>query len=226
MPWHKHALIVEPDACTGCLNCVSICQYNAYSISDGAKQETAKLRKHTFSNFLINNLLLISGLVMIFSGLVLQIGFHMGGHDRHRISAHDVQTKSIHYERLSDIDTSKIVCGFNYSTWSAIHKFVVVFFSLLMICHTYVHWRWYKGVITKHLIGKNRRVIILSILFLLVAITGFIPWFIDLSGGSSIIRKLFIEIHDKLTFILIIFLVLHFVKRAKWFATTYIKLKT
>ena len=34
LPWHKHALIVEPDSCTGCLNCVSICQYNAYSISD------------------------------------------------------------------------------------------------------------------------------------------------------------------------------------------------
>ena len=30
MPWHKHALIVEPDSCTGCLNCVDICQYGAY----------------------------------------------------------------------------------------------------------------------------------------------------------------------------------------------------
>lgn len=35
--WHKHALIVNAHACIGCLNCVKICQHNAYSISDGAK---------------------------------------------------------------------------------------------------------------------------------------------------------------------------------------------
>jgi len=32
LPWHKHALIVKPDACIGCLNCVNICQYGAYSL--------------------------------------------------------------------------------------------------------------------------------------------------------------------------------------------------
>jgi hypothetical protein len=94
-----------------------------------------------------------------------------------------------------------------------------------MVYHTYVHRKWYKGVITKHLIGKNKQVIILSVLFLLVAVTGLISWFIDLSGGNSIFRMLFIEIHDKLTLILIVFLVLHFIKRAKWFAAAYAKLK-
>jgi len=94
-----------------------------------------------------------------------------------------------------------------------------------MIYHTYVHWKWYKGVITKHLIHKNKQVIIFSILFLLVAITGLIPWFIDLSGSTSILRMLFIEIHDKITFVLIVYFVLHFIKRAKWFSNTYAKLK-
>jgi hypothetical protein len=162
---------------------------------------------------------------MIFSGLVLQIGFHVGGPDRHQIGVRDVQSQSIQYEQSRGIDTGKIVCGFNYHTWSAIHKFVIVFFSLFMIYHTYVHRKWYKKVITKHLIVKNKQAIILSVLFLLDAVTGIIPWFIDLSGGSSITRKRFIEIHDKLALILIVFLVLHFVKRAKWFATTYIRLK-
>ena len=225
LPWHKHALIVKPDACTGCLNCVSICQYDAYSISDTTKQETEKLRNRTFNNFLINNLLLVLGLAMILSGLVMQLGFHMGGHDEHQIGARDVQFQSMQYEQLRQIDTSKIVCGFNYPAWSAIHKFVVVFFSLLMINHTYLHWKWYKGVITKHLMCKNNQVVILTILFLLVAVTGIIPWLIDLSGGTSIFRMHFIEIHDKITLILIVFLVLHFIKRAKWFATAYAKLK-
>ena len=34
LPFHKHALIVKPDACTGCLNCVNICRNNAFSIND------------------------------------------------------------------------------------------------------------------------------------------------------------------------------------------------
>ena len=34
---HKHARIVNPDACNGCLNCDKTCQYGAYSVTDGAK---------------------------------------------------------------------------------------------------------------------------------------------------------------------------------------------
>jgi ferredoxin len=222
---HKHALIVEPDACKGCLNCISICQYNAYSITDGAKQESERLRKRTFNNFLVNNLLLISGMMIIFSGLILQIGYHMGGHEEHQFGSNEMQFESMQYEQLRGIDTSKIVCGLNYSGWATTHKFVIVIFSLLIIYHTYVHWKWYRGVLTKHLIGKNKQVIILSVLFLLVAVTGLIPWFIDLSGSTSIFRMLFIEIHDKITLILIVFFVLHFIKRVKWFSKTYTKLK-
>ena len=43
------------------------------------KKETVKLKKKTFIDFLINNLLFVSGFVMLFSGFVMQIGFHMGG---------------------------------------------------------------------------------------------------------------------------------------------------
>jgi len=59
----------------------------------------------------------------------------------------------------------------------------------------------------------------------MVIVTGFVPWFIDLIGGNSIICISFIEIYDKLIFILIVFLILHIIKRAKWFATGYVKLK-
>ncbi|MFA7359589.1 MAG: 4Fe-4S dicluster domain-containing protein [Candidatus Kapaibacterium sp.] len=225
LPWHRHALIVEPEACTGCLKCVSLCQYNAYSIPVGANQKSEKISKRTFYNFIINNLLIISGLMIIFSGLALQLGFHMGGSDERHNITHETQSRSNQYEQLKEIDTNKIVCGLNYSDWSAVHKAVIVFFSLLMIYHTYVHWKWYKGVITKKLIHKNKQVIILSILFLLVAVTGLVPWIIDLSGSSSIFRMLFIEIHDKLTFVLIVFFVLHFIKRVKWYGTTYVKIK-
>ncbi len=221
---HKHALIVNPDACTGCLSCISICKYEAYSIHKKTNHDTDKKRNGMLNNFLVNNLLLLCGLVTIFSGMVLQIGFHMG-HDRTQAGSYGIQQQSIQYEQMRQIDTNKIVCGFNYTSWSDIHKVVIVCFSMMLIYHTYIHWKWYKGVITKNLINKNSQVIILTTLFLLVAATGFIPWFIDLSGGTSDSRMLFIEIHDKLTFVLIVFLVLHFVKRAKWYTSTYLKLK-
>ena len=184
-------------------------------------EQNKKNKKRTFNNFIVNNFLLISGLAMMFSGLVLQIGFHMGGHQE---DTPFVQLQTIPYEQLRAIDVTKIICGFNYPDWSAIHKTVIVLFSLFMIYHTYVHWKWYKGVITKHLIGKNRQVIILSALFLLVAITGFVPWLIDLSGGPGTLRMHFIEIHDKVTLILIVLLILHIIKRLKWYSFTFKKM--
>ena len=94
-----------------------------------------------------------------------------------------------------------------------VHKYAIFFFSLFMLYHIYAHWKWYKAVIIRHLIGKNIQVTILSILFLLVALTGLIPWFIDLSGSTSLLRMLFIELHDKFALVLIIFIILHLVKK-------------
>jgi 2-oxoglutarate ferredoxin oxidoreductase subunit delta len=31
LPWHKHALIIAPQKCTGCLACIKICQPRAYT---------------------------------------------------------------------------------------------------------------------------------------------------------------------------------------------------
>jgi len=222
LPWHKHAIIVEPNACTGCLNCMSICQYGAYSTVDKTRQEVEKRRNCTLTNFIINNLLLISGFVMIFSGFTLQFGFHMTGE---KVVLHELQSESIQYKHLREIDESRIVCGFNYSVWSNIHKTVSILFLLLVIYHICIHWRWYKGIFKKYLIVKNSQVIILSILFIFVAATGLIPWFIDLLGISSAFRILFIEIHDKLALVLVIYLILHVLKRSKWFVTACSKLK-
>lgn len=183
--------------------------------------EPKSRRKQTFNNFLVNILLLVSGLLMVFSGLSLQLGYHRGGPGGQQVVAHEMQHHSMRYEQVRGIDTSKIVSGLNYSSWSTIHKFAIVFFSLFIIYHIYAHWRWYKVVVAKHLIGKNIQVIVLSALFLLVAITGFIPWFIDLSGNSIILRILFIEIHDKLALVLIVFLMLHVGNRLKWFFRVY-----
>jgi hypothetical protein len=177
LPWHKHAIIADPGKCSSCLKCIKACQYGALSKAD----------KTTHNRSLVIYLLLFFGIAMIISGLVLQLGFHMG-------------SSAGQHEHTRGFETSKAIWGIIYNDWSTIHKIVVVLFSLLMIFHI-----------------KNKQVITLSILFLLVAITGFVPWFIDLSGNSVTSRLIFIEIHDKIALILVIYLILHIIKRRKWF---------
>ena len=221
LPWHKHALLVEPSACTGCLNCIEVCKNGAFTPVSKTIKNAEKRKSRIFNSFLVNNLLLFLGLFMIFSGLVLQLGFHIGNHDQNHFAANEANFKSMQYEQAREIDTNKIVCGFNYPSWSTIHKYVIVCFSLLMIYHLYAHWNWYKGVFTNHKISKHKQVIIFSVLFLLVAFTGLVPWFIDLLESRSILRIEFIEIHDKIALILVVFFILHLIKRAKWFTNTY-----
>ncbi len=160
---------------------------------------------------------------MATSGLVLQIGFHIGSSGRpHEGGRH---SDAVTIEPFQRVIPDNTVWGINYPTWSTIHKVAIVLFSLLMFYHLIIHWKWYKGVFKNHLMHKNRQVITLSILFILVALTGFIPWFFDLAGSKSIIRLILIEIHDKLAIILAVYLVLHIFRRFKWFSNTFEKLK-
>ena len=146
---------------------------------------------------IVNSGLLVLATVMTFSGITIQFNYHMGNHNA--------------------IDTSSIVFGITYIDWSNIHKISIVLLSVFMIFHFALHWKWYITVIKRNLLSKNKQVIILSILFTMVAITGYVPWIIKISEGNDIIRKFFIEIHDKLALILIIYLILHVRKRLKWF---------
>ena len=161
--------------------------------------------RNSILSFISNLGLLFSASVMAFSGLLIQFNYHMGNHE--------------------GIVISSTVFGINYFGWSGIHKISIIFFSIFMIFHIIIHWKWYKIIVKKNLFAKNRQVITLSIVFILVAITGYIPWFIKLIGGDTMIHKIFIEIHDKLALILLVYLILHIRKRLKWFITTIEKLK-
>ncbi len=199
---------------------------------DNVKHEVEKQRKKTLNKFIINNLLLLSCILTVISGLTLQLGYHAGEPGGHHGHENEVRSqpenyeheRPMQYEQERGIDTTKTIWGLRYSDWATLHRYTNVFFSLLMIYHIYTHWKWYKEVVVKHLIGKNIQITALSILFLLVALTGFIPWLIDLSGSTGDLRILFIELHDKLALILIIYFILHIIKKTKWYMKAYKKL--
>jgi hypothetical protein len=148
-------------------------------------------------DLIVNFGLFCSGFISAFSGLAIQFNYHIGHHEA--------------------IDTNNKVLGFDYSGWTDVHKISIVFLTIFAITHIARHWKWYSSVVRKKLFSKNSQVLTLTMIFILVALTGYIPWLINMSGGNEITRKVFMEIHDKLTLILIIFLVLHIIKRFKWF---------
>lgn len=162
--------------------------------------------RNKINRFIINLGLIVFGITTTFSGMLIQVKYHIGNH--------------------GNISINDFVFGINYNGWSVIHKISIVILSLLMFYHICKHWKWYKAVISKRLFSKNRQVLIFSVLFILVAITGLTPWFIDLLNGDEIQRKVFIEIHDKLAIFLSIFLVLHIIKRLKWYQTTFENIKS
>lgn len=153
----------------------------------------------------VNSGLLISGLAMVFSGMLIQINYHMGNHGH--------------------IDIETVVMGIAYRGWSAIHKTAIMAFSALMLLHMTFHWNWYKTMVRKNMVTKNMQVVTLTVVFVLVALTGIIPWMIDLGGGKEFTRKAFIEIHDKLALVLLVYLVLHVISRLTWFKNTIAKLR-
>jgi cytochrome b len=156
--------------------------------------------KNPYSRLIINIALLITGFIVVYSGFLIQFSYHMGQH--------------------GVIDFNKTVLHFNYSGWSNIHKIAILSLTVFMAFHFVQHWNWFKTIIKKNLIQKNKQVFILSTVFILAAITGYISWLIDLTGNDQRARTVFLEIHDKLTIILFIFLILHIAKRLKWFRVT------
>lgn len=199
LPWHKHALIIQRDNCTGCSKCIKACDFNAITKVKTNNDKEKSQKNSPYKRLLINMGAFFSGFLAVFSGFLIQFNFHMGQH--------------------GTIDVNKRVLDTNYSGWTVIHKISILVLSVFIIFHITQHWNWYKTIIKKNLIKKNKQIFILTTVFVLVAITGYIPWIIDLTVNDQITRKIFMEIHDKLTIILFVFLTLHVAKRLKWFMT-------
>jgi hypothetical protein len=170
------------------------------------RQSNFMLKKNPIFSFLINLGLLLCGFAMVFSGVLIQIVYHMGHHE--------------------GVDTNHLVLGLNYFNWSDIHLISIILVSIGMVFHIILHWKWYKAVVRKKkLVFKNQQAIILTIIFILVAFTGYISWFIKLSGGPDLSRKFYMEIHDKITWFMLVYLIFHVTKRFKWYFTAFGKIR-
>lgn len=180
LPWHKHAVIKKPANCIGCMKCSKLCETGAISSRKNSHDKVAG--HYTPFAKMVYVTLLLSTMVLIFTGLSIQIRYHMGNH--------------------SHIEASDTFIGMGYHTWSLMHKTVSVIFAVMVIIHIYLQRKFLK---------HNRKTAIILILAI-TALTGFLAWCCSFSESMELVRKALIEIHDKITLILSLVMTVHLLR--------------
>lgn len=98
-----------------------------------------------------------------------------------------------------------------WHNWAVFHILGSMLFLVTIVFHLETHWGWYKGFI-KYGIGRQSKVtVVLSIVFLLLAVTGFA--LLGIKGANSPVGLW----HYKLGIIMTIIAVGHIVKRLSAF---------
>lgn len=150
----------------------------------------------TALSFVTNATLLLAGSILASSGLLLQAIYHVG------------QGRSDKHLRTF---------GMDYWAWSDLHVVAMAVVSLVMIIHVTLHWTWYATVIRRRLFARNRLVLTLTLVFVVVALTGYAPWLIRLTGGAELARRAVVEVHDKIALVLCVYLGIHTFRNLPWF---------
>lgn len=72
-----------------------------------------------------------------------------------------------------------------WHNWAVFHTIVSLLFMVLGAVHVKSHWGWYKGLKTKGCKGKRKAVLLLSVVFLAVVVSGlWLLFFIDGADSS------------------------------------------
>jgi NAD-dependent dihydropyrimidine dehydrogenase PreA subunit len=195
--WHRHAKLAHPERCTGCLRCVAACPAGALSPATTAPAPAPLRGPRPAARLLTNVGLLLFGALMVFSGLWIQGSYHLGHHGA--------------------IDEARLSLGLRYAAWSSLHKIAIVVVLALTALHAIQHGPWYRAVIRKRLFAQHKEACLVTVLFVVVALTGLAPWAVDALGGPAPARKALIEVHDKFAALLSGLLVWHVARRARWF---------
>lgn len=127
--------------------------------------------------FVIDWSLVFVFVLSAFSG----IGLHIAGHDNNN---HEL-----------------------WHNWAVFHVLTSFLFFVLSIFHITTHWEWYKGIIKNGLGKKSKITVVLSVIFLLVSVTGII--LLGVNGANSYIGLL----HYKIGIVIIILCIGHILKR-------------
>ena len=70
-----------------------------------------------------------------------------------------------------------------WHNWAVVHVLGSILFLVAIIFHVTTHWGWYKGIIKKGIGRKSKVTAVLSIIFLLLSVTGIV--LLGINGANS-----------------------------------------
>jgi len=94
-----------------------------------------------------------------------------------------------------------------WHNWAVFHVLTSSLFLVAAIFHITAHWKWYKGIIKNGLGKKSKITAVLSVVILLVSVTGII--LIGVNVANSYIGRL----HYKIGIVAIVLCIGHILKR-------------
>ncbi|MBN2403042.1 MAG: DUF4405 domain-containing protein [Spirochaetes bacterium] len=154
-------------------------------------------------NFYLNLLNFLPFVILTVSGMIIQIEYH-----------------------IHELPDAYVVSGLNRSGWLLIHKISSVISFAGIVLHCIMHRKYIVTVTKKILNRKNKPKILLSYYLLIIYIPASLiclfTWIF--LNHEDTLRHTLIEVHDKLTILLIIFTAMHLIQRAGWMVRTIKKL--
>ena len=95
-------------------------------------------------------------IVVFIVSAILGVGLHIAGHG----NSHEI-----------------------WHNWAVVHVLGSILFLVAIIFHVTTHWGWYKGIIKNGIGRKSKVTALLSIVFLLLSVTGFVLF--GVNGANS-----------------------------------------
>lgn len=138
-----------------------------------------------------NILFLFLTLFVIFSGVYIQLRFHINILPDEPILSHE--------------------------TWNILHIISSLLFTGLAVYHLFKHKRWYKAVLSKRLLRQNRATLMLTFMLILSAISALLALIARINITTALYRNHMIEIHDKISILFLILLTVHLIRKRKNF---------
>ncbi len=165
-------------------------------------KSTQKISKPVKLNFYINLLNFIPFLLVIITGLILQFKYHL-----HHFPDHYT------------------IEGLDKSGFLNLHIISAAISLAGIIFHCILHWKFISAVAKKIFIKKSgfKLSFLLFVIYLATVLTSFASWLFFNQGDSA--RFVLVEIHDKVALLLVVFSVLHLVKRSGWMIRNFQNIK-
>jgi len=165
---------------------------------------------------------LVNVIMIFFFGISSVTGiFHIGGeghersHDFRNDQTSSANTSTAQLVSFSEQNTT------NYSEPDVrpekkdndVHIYFGLLWILLMIFHIVQNWPWFKKITTITHILKNKLTTLITIIFILLALSGILLW-IDIIPRNVFNVK---EIHDITGKLLFALIIIHIIQRFKWY---------